>query len=299
MKGNKWLKEILLILVMVMPFLVYLLLRSQLPEKLPSHYSISKEGKWVVDSYMPPLGLVLGIFGGTLIAYLAMSITLLPLGSSEAKKKELAGMAPFMYGFKMVLVVFLSGIPVYEMLVAAGKLPAGKGMIWGYISGIAVLVLVNVFLYRLFASLYKNSEEKPLSRKPYVVIWAGTHLILSIGPLCLLLTGGEVRMERLIPQLVLVFLAVCGNLMYNVRPNYFFGIRTPWTLKNETVWRKTHRVGGVVLFITGTLGFIISWLVNQEQLHYLMLLVLLASTLITCGYSYYIYKKIIQQTPDL
>lgn len=299
MKGSKWLKEILPILVMLTPFFVYALLRAQLPEKLPSHYSIGKEGKWVVDSYMLPLVLVLGIFGGTLITYLAMSITLLPLRVNEAKKKELAGMAPFMYGFKMVLVVFLSGIPVYEMLVAAGKIPAGKGVLWGYISGIVVLVLLNVFLYRLLSSLYRNSKEKPLSRKPYVIIWAGTHLILSIGPLCLLLTGGAAKMDRLIPQLVLVFLAVCGNLMYNVRPNYFFGIRTPWTLRNETVWRKTHRVGGVVLFIAGTLGFMLSWLVNQEQLHYLMLLVVLVSTVITCGYSYYIYRKIIQQTPDL
>ena len=28
--------------------------------------------------------------------------------------------------------------------------------------------------------------------------------------------------------------------MKNVKPNYFFGIRTPWTLANDEVWRKTH-----------------------------------------------------------
>ncbi|MET3878137.1 SdpI family protein [Chitinophaga sp. OAE865] len=299
MKENKWLKEILLILAMAMPFLVYALLRADLPETIPSHYSISKEGKWVADSYMPPLGLVSVLFAGAVVAYLCMSIPLMSSLLNEKSRKDMVQIAPFLYGFKVVIVVFLSGIPVYEMLVASGKIPAGKGVLWGYISGIVVLVLLNIFLYRLFASLYRNSEEKPLSRKPYVIIWAGTHLVLSAGPVCSMLAGEGFNMARLMPQLVFVFLAVCGNLMYNVRPNYFFGIRTPWTLKNETVWRRTHRVGGVVLFIAGTLGFMFSWLVSGQQLHYLMLFVILVSSLVTCGYSYYIYRKIIQQTPDL
>ena len=35
-----------------------------------------------------------------------------------------------------------------------------------------------------------------------------------------------------------------GNLFYSLKPNYFVGIRTAWTLENETVWRKTHQWGG-------------------------------------------------------
>src|SRR6185437_4166893 len=30
-----------------------------------------------------------------------------------------------------------------------------------------------------------------------------------------------------------------GNYMQALKPNYFIGIRTPWTLENELVWRKT------------------------------------------------------------
>ena len=37
---------------------------------------------------------------------------------------------------------------------------------------------------------------------------------------------------------------VLGNYFPTIKPNYFLGIRTPWTLENETVWRKTHRFGG-------------------------------------------------------
>lgn len=49
---------------------------------------------------------------------------------------------------------------------------------------------------------------------------------------------------------------VMGNYFKAVRPNYFIGIRTPWTLENEEVWKATHRMGGWLWFFTG-LGLIV------------------------------------------
>src|ERR1700679_507710 len=40
--------------------------------------------------------------------------------------------------------------------------------------------------------------------------------------------------------LLLTFL-VLGNYVGTFRPNYFVGIRTPWTLESDEVWRATHR----------------------------------------------------------
>lgn len=44
-----------------------------------------------------------------------------------------------------------------------------------------------------------------------------------------------------------------GNSMYNIKPNYFVGFRTPWALENEHVWRKTHHVCGRLWFFSGLL----------------------------------------------
>ena len=46
-------------------------------------------------------------------------------------------------------------------------------------------------------------------------------------------------------------LNVLGNVMTRVRPNWIFGIRTPWTLSSERSWRETHRVGGYAFALTG------------------------------------------------
>jgi uncharacterized membrane protein len=50
-----------------------------------------------------------------------------------------------------------------------------------------------------------------------------------------------------------VLLIVIGNVLPRARPNFWFGIRTPWTLTNERVWERTHRVGGYVLVGAGIL----------------------------------------------
>ena len=52
--------------------------------------------------------------------------------------------------------------------------------------------------------------------------------------------------------LLFIFL---GNFLTRVEPNWFIGIRTPWTLSSDTVWRKTHRTGGWV-FVLG--GFVLA-----------------------------------------
>jgi uncharacterized membrane protein len=292
MKENKWLKEIPLMILMGSPLLVYAYLKPLLPEQLASHYTTNSQGKWIADSYMSPLGLVITMFIGCLISYVSTSFPLLSRWQWPLLQQQFTIIVPFLYALKAGLVLLLSAIPIYQMLVAAGKLTAGSGAVWSYAGGIGLLVLLHLFIYRLYAVMYRRSEEKPLARKPYVIIWVATHVVVSIGPLCSLLAATAMNAHTLMTQFILVFLAVCGNLMYNVRPNPYLGIRTPWTLKNDTVWRKTHRMGGILLFVFGVMGFIGTFLVNEKRELYILLLVLQIVALVPAVYSYIIYKKI-------
>ncbi|MET0463866.1 MAG: SdpI family protein [Chitinophagaceae bacterium] len=58
--------------------------------------------------------------------------------------------------------------------------------------------------------------------------------------------------------LVSVLFAVMGNYMYNIKPNYFVGIRVPWTLESEENWRKTHHFASRIWFIAGLLMAILT-----------------------------------------
>ena len=49
------------------------------------------------------------------------------------------------------------------------------------------------------------------------------------------------------------FFVFMGNYLTTVQPNYFVGIRTPWTLDSPRVWARTHRAGGILFCLTGLL----------------------------------------------
>jgi uncharacterized membrane protein len=78
--------------------------------------------------------------------------------------------------------------------------------------------------------------------------------VLMLG----LALGWPIDSARAFPILIGALFVGIGNLMPRVRPNWFVGVRTPWTLSSDEVWRRTHRVaaramiaGGLMLAIGG------------------------------------------------
>jgi uncharacterized membrane protein len=65
--------------------------------------------------------------------------------------------------------------------------------------------------------------------------------------------GYDVSMSRFGPLLFGVFFVALGNVLPRTRPNWWLGIRTPWTLSNDRVWARTHRVGGYAMTAAGIL----------------------------------------------
>ncbi|MBB6612868.1 SdpI family protein [Pontibacter sp. Tf4] len=63
--------------------------------------------------------------------------------------------------------------------------------------------------------------------------------------------AGSLENSNFVNVLVGALLISFGNYFQAIKPNYFLGIRTPWTLESETVWRKTHRLGGRLWMVGG------------------------------------------------
>lgn len=57
----------------------------------------------------------------------------------------------------------------------------------------------------------------------------------------------------------LLFLFV-GNIMPKIKSNFYMGIKTPWTISSEEVWRKTHRLGGKCFFALGLVSIVCAFL---------------------------------------
>jgi len=115
---------------------------------------------------------------------------------------------------------------------------------------------------------------------------------ISIYMLYITITG--IVNLRLMIGIIAVFFALMGNYMQTLRPNYFFGIRSPWTLENDETWRKTHRFGGRLWMVGGIIGLVLSILVtnNNSLLGILFAIIVTVFVLLPFIYSYLEFRKI-------
>jgi uncharacterized membrane protein len=118
-----------------------------------------------------------------------------------------------------------------------------------------------------------------------ILFFAGLHVAMLGEAL-----GWPVSLVTALPVGVGLLLVVLGSLLPRARPNFAFGIRTPWTLSSDRVWERTHRVGGYVLSGSGALIAILALILPKSALP-LLFLILLAAALGTVWYSYAAYQE--------
>lgn len=82
---------------------------------------------------------------------------------------------------------------------------------------------------------------------------------------------------------------VIGILIPRLKPNRMAGIRTPWTLKSDSVWEKTHRLGGSLFKIAGLLAA--TGIFFKDWAFLIIFLPVLLVTAYVVYYSYHEYKK--------
>jgi uncharacterized membrane protein len=86
-----------------------------------------------------------------------------------------------------------------------------------------------------------------------------------------------------------VLLVLMGNFLGKVTRNFFVGIRTPWTLANQEVWLRTHRLGGKC-FVAAGFVVVASSLLGLGP--WPIMAVILAAALVPVAYSYVLYRKL-------
>lgn len=128
---------------------------------------------------------------------------------------------------------------------------------------------------------------------------AGTWWILGNGILVFLAVihiaalgyglGWPLPIARIVVIGVGALFVLIGNFMTRMRPNWFMGIRTPWTLSSEIAWRKTHRVGGYG-FVGGGVLAILAGLLRPEWAHWIMLGSIGVTVIGAVIYSYFVWR---------
>ena len=207
--------------------------------------------------------------------------------------------------FKEIMFIIIHVIPVIYLVMIYDKLPAEipmhfnlEGVPDSYSSKDKLYWLVGLmngigyilFLVIPFIDPKKFAEEHA---KIYFRLRIGlTITFASLSALGVYLAYGDVQIGLKMMGLLLVMICLfLGNYMQAVRTNYFIGIRTPWTLSSETVWKKTHLLTGRLFFYGGLASLPVIFFVDFNLAPFAPALVLISASLFGLIYSFVLYKK--------
>jgi len=139
------------------------------------------------------------------------------------------------------------------------------------------------------------------SAMPYLVAWIGNLLVLVFAHFMIILSatktiniadvGGGSGMIKALIIVLGGFFAALGAVMGKIRPNWFMGIRTPWTLSSDLSWDKTHRLTGWMFLSTGLLSIISAFIMPPNIAMGVLITGSLATPLIAVIYSWYVWKN--------
>ncbi len=162
-------------------------------------------------------------------------------------------------------------------------------------TAVLIMPLVIIGLTGLFNVLPKLDPRGANYAKfidTYWLIANAVLLFILIGHGMIIATGlgYPVKVDRFMPIGIGLLFIVLGNYLTRVEPNWFIGIRTPWTLSSDTVWRKTHRTGGWLMVVG---GFVLAASVFLPQGAFLPLLIaaILIVAVIPVAQSYVLWKR--------
>lgn len=158
----------------------------------------------------------------------------------------------------------------------------------------APLLAIAIYLLMLFTPLIDPRREN-------YIRFAGAYtfmrwvLVLFMGILwavtVLVALGYPVNVALVIKAMVAVLLLVIGNFMGQFRHNYFVGIKTPWTLANEEVWHRTHRMAARIWVLGGLLCLVMAFF-QTTWAAYMYLGSVLIMVVVPTIYSYLLFGKL-------
>ncbi len=92
--------------------------------------------------------------------------------------------------------------------------------------------------------------------------------------------------------LIGILILILGNYFKTLRVNYFIGIRTPWTLENENVWKATHQLAGKIWFIGGLLIIVCSIMLDKKLNFNIFIGIMIVISLTPIIYSFVKYRQL-------
>ncbi len=210
---------------------------------------------------------------------------------------------------RFFLVILILCIPIGYATYLLPNLPAqipthfglnGEPDAWGNKNSIfvapGILCGVGLFLYFLFQNLGKvdpKFSQNPENAYIFRDLSYGITGFLSVLSIIIIQSAAspEFNLDKYLFSFIGLSFAAFGTYMPKLQPNYFAGIRLPWTLENHANWKATHQLAGKYWLFGGIAQAIFcSWAPPKWSVLFFMS-TLCIMVVVPIVFSYNFYRK--------
>ena len=204
--------------------------------------------------------------------------------------------------FAIMLIPFLYLVFIYNSL--PDSIPIHWNMYgeidrYGSISELFIIACLPLIMYLIFTIAPKIDPKNKISSRSakFHMLKSLLTVLMSILAITVIFSVKESSLNFTLITIILGLLyVILGNYYKTIKPNYFIGIRTPWTLQNETIWRATHSLASKLWFVGGLLIILLSLVIKSQNNFTVFLGITLVLILTPVLFSFIRFRKINQTT---
>ncbi len=173
---------------------------------------------------------------------------------------------------------------------AAGQADGYSSKFWGLFLLPIIAAVLTLFLLLIprLDPLKANVEKFKGYYYGFIILFLLFFLYLHLLTIVYNLGYAFNMTMFLVPAFSVLFYYM-GVMVSKAKRNYFIGIRTPWTLSSDSVWDKTHKLGGK-LFKIAAIITLLGVLLGQYAIWFMLVPISLVA-IITVVYSYLVFRK--------
>lgn len=198
----------------------------------------------------------------------------------------------------LIIAMLLTGRAVYDQL--PEQMPKHRNIqgqvdsYWSKLGGVLTLPLIVLAMVVLFRFLPKIDPKKANYEKfgnvweimqfviiGFMVYTYGISLLVTLHP--------EYSINPFMLWWLGVLFIIIGNYMGKIKHNFFVGVKTPRTLANEDIWKKTHRLSWLLWVIGGLLFLAQAFILKYIAVTFVIIMII--TVLVPIWYSYWLFKK--------
>jgi uncharacterized membrane protein len=173
---------------------------------------------------------------------------------------------------------------------ASGEADAFSGKDAVFIIPILFLVILILFFILPLMEVFRENMIQIYNyyyafKLMFSIFFAVLFVATLLPPL-----GYNVNVSYIVIAMIGLLFISLGFILPKLKRNFMFGIRTGWTLSSDSVWEKTHKIGGVLFGALGVITILLLFVLELQTLFFTFLALTIIVSLFLVFYSYYIFK---------